>query len=139
MAFRILLDAGVLLDLTLKRDKYPVTRQLIEWTMKGRVQAFVTPSIIQAIAGQVRAAYGPVRARELLLALLAEVQVIDMGHETAVSALHSEMSDLDGVFSYYAALHHKLDYFITRDERLQRAAIPVLPVCSPEEFLANNI
>jgi len=139
MAFRILLDAEVLLDLTLKREKYPVIRQLVEWAIKGRVQAFVTPSILQVIAGEVRAAYGPNRAKELLLALLAEVQVIDIGHETAVSALHSDMSDLEGVLSYYAALHHKLDYFITRDERLVRAAIPVLPVCSPEEFLANNL
>lgn len=139
MAFRILLDTEVLLELTLKRDRYPVVRQLIEWAMKGKIQAFVTPSILQAVAEQVRAAYGLVRGKELLLALLAEVQVIDIGHETAVSAFHSEMGDLEGVLSYYAALHHKLDYFITRDERLQRAAIPILPVCSPEEFLANNL
>jgi len=70
--------------------------------------------------------------------LLAEVSVIDSGHTVAVSALHSAMSDMDEALSYYTALHHKLDYFITCNGDLARAAIPVLPVCTPEEFLKSN-
>jgi hypothetical protein len=74
-----------------------------------------------------------------LLALLAEVQLIDAGYETTVSALHSRMENIPGALSYYAALHHRLDYFITRDKDLPNAAIPVLPVCRPEEFLEQNL
>ena len=72
------------------------------------------------------------------MALLAEVLVIDGGHTVAVSALHSTMGDMDEALSYYTALHHKLDYFITHDKDLPKAAIPVLPVCTPEEFLKSN-
>jgi hypothetical protein len=36
---------------------------------------------------------------------------------------------------YYTALHHKLDYFITRDKRLQKEAVPGLPVYTADEFL----
>jgi predicted nucleic acid-binding protein len=138
MAFRVFLDAGVLLDLTLKRDRYAAARQLMEWTVEGRIEAYVTPAVIQDTAWWLKKVYGGGRAKELLLALLAEVLVIDGGHTVTVSALHSDMSNMDDALSYYTALHHKLDYFITHDKGLHKAAIPVLPVCTPEEFLNNN-
>ncbi|HWB94741.1 MAG TPA: PIN domain-containing protein [Puia sp.] len=138
MAFRVFLDAGILLDLTLKRESYAAARQLMEWAVKGRIQVYVTPAIIQVTGRRLKQTYGVTQAKELLLALLAEVSVIDGGHTVAVSALHSTMSDMDEALSYYTALHHKLDYFITRDEDLPKAAIPVLPVCTPEEFIKSN-
>ena len=139
MAFRIFLDANILLDFTLKRDKnYTTARQLIEWAVKGRVQAYVTPAVVQVMCQRLVEAYGTERAKELLLALLAEVQVIDTGHEITVNALHSKMNNMEDALSYYTALHHKLDYFITRNNDLPKAAIPGLPVCTPEEFLKHN-
>ena len=138
MAFRIFLDAGVLLDLTLKREGYAVARQLMELAVNGRIQAYVTAVVLQEAGRQLKRIYGAARAREILLAILAEVSVIDSGQNVAISALHSAMGDMDDVLSYYTALHHKLDYFISRDKGLQKAAIPVLPVYSPEEFLKSN-
>jgi predicted nucleic acid-binding protein len=139
MAFRIFLDANVLLDFTLKREgNYATARKLMEWAVKGRVQAYITPAVVQVMCQQLIAAYGAERAKELLLALLAEVQVIDTGHEITVSALHSKMSNMEDALSYYTALHHKLDYFITRNSELPKAAIPGLPVCTPEEFIQHN-
>ena len=138
MAFRVFLDTGILLDLTLKGDRYAAARQLMEWAVKGRVQAYVTPAVIQETGRRLKQTYGTAQAKELLLALLAEVSVIDSGHTVAVSALHSAMSDLDEALSYYTALHHKLDYFITCNDDLSKAAIPILPVCTPEEFLKSN-
>lgn len=138
MAFRVFLDANILLDFALKRPEYESARTLIEWVVQGRIEAYVTPAVIQDTARWLKKVYGTERAKELLLALLAEVMVIDGGHTVAVSALHSDMSDMDEALSYYTALHHKLDYFITRDKDLPTAAIPVLPVCTPEEFLKSN-
>ena len=139
MAFKVFLDANTLLDFTLKRETYPFARRILESTMKGRLQAFTTPSIVQVVSYWLAAAYGPDRARELLLALLAEVQVIDISHEITLNALHSKMGKMEDALQYYTALHHKLDYFITRDMGLREAAVPALPVCSPEEFLVYNI
>jgi predicted nucleic acid-binding protein len=138
MAFRILLDAGVLLDLLLKREAYAPARQLMQWAVNGRLQVFITSAIVQEIGHRLTETYGPERAKELLLALLAEVQLIDAGYETTVSALHSRMENIPDALSYYAALHHRLDYFITHDREIPKAAIPVLPACSPEEFLRQN-
>lgn len=140
MAFRIFLDVEVLLDFTLKREDraYATARQLIEWAVKGRVQVFVTATVIRDIGRALTKAYGADQAKELLLALLAEIQIIDAGYETTVNALHSRMGDIPEALSYYTALHHRLDYFITRDTNLSKAAIPVLPVCTPEEFIQKN-
>jgi predicted nucleic acid-binding protein len=140
MAFRIFLDVEVLLDFTLKREDraYATARQLIEWAVKGRVQVFVTATVIRDIGRALTKAYGVDQAKELLLALLAEIQIIDAGYETTVNALHSRMGDIPEALSYYTALHHRLDYFITRDTNLSKAAIPVLPVCTPEEFIKKN-
>jgi predicted nucleic acid-binding protein len=138
MAFRIFVDAGVLLDFTLKREGRGAARRLMEWAVSGRVQAYVTPSVVQETGRGLKEAYGAGLAKELLLAILAEVQVIDTGHAVAVSALHSTMSNVDDALSYYTALHHKLDYFITRNKELSAAATPVLPVCTPEAFLEHN-
>ena len=139
MAFRIFLDADILLDFTLKREGYPVARRLMEWAVNGRVQVFITSAIVREVSQWLTRAYGGERAKELLLALLAEVQLIDPGYETTISALHSRMENIPEALSYYAALHHRLDYFITRDKDLPKAAIPVLPVCRPEEFLEQNL
>lgn len=138
MAFRVFLDADILLDFTLKKETYPIVRQLMEWMVRGRVQVFVTAAVIRDIGRALTKAYGVDQAKALLLALLAEVQIIDAGYETTVNALHSRMEDIPEALSYYAALHHRLDYFITRDKNLSKAAIPVLPVCTPEEFIKKN-
>jgi len=138
MAFRILLDTNILLDFTLKREGYKVARQLMEWAVQGRVQVFITPGIMQMTGYWLAAAYGAVKAKEILLALLSDVRVIDVGHEIAVNALHSRIPNMEDALQYYTALHHKLDYFISREPGMLAAAIPVLPVCSPEAFLHNN-
>jgi predicted nucleic acid-binding protein len=138
MAFRVMLDANNILDFTLGRPEYLHARKLIEWVVAGKIQAYVTPSIVHIVAYWLTKSYGTDQAKEVLLTLLADVQVIDISHETTVNALHSKMSDVEDALQYYTALHHKLDYFISRDKGLQKAAIPILPVYSPEEFLRSN-
>jgi predicted nucleic acid-binding protein len=138
MAFRIFLDTDILLDFTLKRNAYDAARQLMEWAVKGRVQVFITSNIVHIAGYWLTVAYGPAKAKELLAALLVDIQVIDIGHEITVNALHSRISNMEQALQYYTALHHRLDYFITRDKALNKMASPVLPVCQPEEFIKNN-
>jgi predicted nucleic acid-binding protein len=138
MAFRIFLDANFLLDFTLKRPEYETARKLIAWAVEGRVEAFITPAVVHITGYWLTKAYKSDLAKKVLLGLLADIAVIDIGHETTISALHSKMIDIEDALQYYTALHHKLDYFISRDKGLKKAAIPVLPVYSPEEFLRSN-
>jgi predicted nucleic acid-binding protein len=138
MAFRVLLDVNIILDFTLGRPEYENARKLVELVVAGKIQAYVTPSIVHMTAYWLTKSYGTDKTKEVMLTLLADIQVIDISHETTVSALHSKMIGIDDALQYYTALHHKLDYFISRDKGLQKAAIPILPVYSPEEFLKSN-
>lgn len=135
MAFRIFLDANILLDFTLKREAYPVARKIIEQAVIGQVQAFITPSIVHIVGYWLTKAYGNSKAKELLLTLLADINVIDIDHEITLAALHSKIKDIEDALQYYTAIHHKVDYFISRDKDLQKVSIPTLPVYTPDEFL----
>src|SRR5215471_7153262 len=116
MASKVLLDANILLDFTLKRDNYNLSKRIIELAINGRVRAFITPSIVHIVGYWLTKAYGNSKAKELLLALLAEMYVIDINHEITVNALHSKIKDIEDALQYYTAMHHKLDYFITQDK-----------------------
>jgi predicted nucleic acid-binding protein len=138
MAFRIFVDTDVLLDFTLKRSGYSIVRRLMEWAINGRVQVFVSSGTLRDVGTELRKAYGAAQAQELLLTLLASVQVIDAGYDMTVNALQSRIDNIAGAISYYAALQHRLDYFITHDICLLGVVNPVLPVTTPIEFLNRH-
>lgn len=136
MASKVFLDANILLDFTLKRDEYEQARKIIELAVKGTIQAFITPSIVHIVGYWLTKAYGNAKAKELLLTLMADVTVVDyLPHEFVLNALHSKITDIEDALQYYTAVHHKLDYFISRDKHLKKQGIPLLPVYTPREFL----
>ena len=135
MASKVFLDANILLDFTLKRAEFEHSRRIIELAVNGTIQAFITPSIIHIVGIWLTKAYGNAKAKELLLTLMADVTVIDLPHEIVLNALHSKITDIEDALQYYTAVHHKLDYFISRDKQLQKQGIHVLPVYTPKELL----
>ncbi len=137
MASKILIDANVLLDFTLKRDNYAAARRLFEVIVDGRVSAFITPSILHIAGYWLTKAYRNAKAKAVLLELLSDITIIDAPHEIAVTALHSRMTDIEDALQYYTALHYQLDYFISGDKLLKKSAIPSLPVLTIDEFLEN--
>jgi predicted nucleic acid-binding protein len=138
MAFRIFVDADVLLDFLLKRSGYQIVRRLMEWAVRGRVQLFTSPAVLRDIARELGRAYGPIQAKELLLALLAVLQVVDAGYETAVNAVQSKIDNIPGAISYHTALDHRLDYFITHDTSLLQVVNSVLPVYTAIDFINRH-
>ena len=136
MASKIFLDANVLLDLTLKREFYQEAKQLMEIVIDNRAKAVVTPSIIHTVGYWLTKHYGEKQAKQLLLTLLNDISVIDISHEIVLTALHSKIDDIEDALQYYSAIHHKIDYFISRDKQLKKDSSPVLPVYTPTEFIA---
>lgn len=135
MATKVFLDANVLLDFTLKRSDYALSHKIIELVVDGRIQAFITPSIVHILGYWLTKAYGHVKAKEIVLTLLIDIQVIDISHKTTVNALHSKIKGIEDALQYYTAIHHTMDYFITQDKALKKEATPNLPIISCEEFL----
>jgi predicted nucleic acid-binding protein len=135
MASKIFFDANLLLDLTLKRDHYREAEAIFDLVISDRVRAFTTSSVIHITGHYLTKFYGSDKAKTLLLAILANVNIIDISHEIAVIALSSKFSDIEDSLQYYTAIHHKLHCFISRDKKLQKDSLPILPVFTPREFL----
>lgn len=135
MASKVFLDANMLLDFLLIREGHDSSQQVLNLAINGKCNAYVNPCIVQIVGHWTTKKYGSAKAQEMLLTLLSDVQVIDLDYEITVNALHSKIDDIEDALQYYTALHHKLDYFISRDKKLKKSSIPVLPVYSPEEFL----
>jgi predicted nucleic acid-binding protein len=135
MASKVLIDANVLLDFTLKRDNYFQARQLFILITDRQLSAYITPSILHIAGYWLTKAYGAAKAKTILLELLSVVVVIDAPHDVVLTALHSRMTDIEDALQYYTGLHHQIDCFISGDKLLKKSAIASFPVFTLEEFL----
>ncbi len=135
MAFKVFLDANVLLDFLLKRGHYEDARDIMSLVIEGKVNAYITPVIVHIVGCWLAKAYGSEKAKQLLLSLLDNVRAIDISHELTLLALNSKIDDIEDALQYYTAIHNQLDYFISRDKKFQKSAIPSLPVIDPSHFL----
>lgn len=138
MASKVFIDANILLDFTLKRNNYEVSKQIIDLVVSGRIQGYVTPSIIQICSHWLTKAFGPAKAKELLLSILVDITCIDTSHYSTISALQSSIKDMEDAIQYYTALRHKLDYFLSHDKLLLKESTPILPIYTCEEFLKET-
>jgi predicted nucleic acid-binding protein len=137
MGSNLFWDANVLLDLVLKREEYSPCRQLMELTIQGSVHSFTSPSILHIVGYWLTKAYGAHEARVLMMSLLLDVRVLQQNHEIALAALHSKITDFEDALQHETALHHKVDVFISRDQKLQGYSTSRLPVVNPTDFLRS--
>lgn len=135
MGFNIFLDANVILDQMLKRKEYDSTRQLFQLILNGQVSAFTSPSIIHIVGYWVAKAYTATEVRQLLLTLLNDVYVLELGHDVTIQALHSKILDVEDALQYHTAIYHEMDYFISSDKKLKTMETSSLPVLTPTELL----
>jgi predicted nucleic acid-binding protein len=140
MAFKIILDANILIDLTLQRsddleDLSLIYKRIIDHTFQG----FITTSILHINAYWLTKALGSDATKKVLITILNDLKVIDATHATIEDSLYSNMKDIEDALQYYTALHHKLDFFISRDKQFIKSAKPILPVIHPKNFIKEYI
>ena len=135
MVSKIFIDANILLDFTLQRANYNEAKKLIELVINDKIHAYITPAIVHIVGYWLTKHYGAKKAKEILLMLLIDIRVIDISHTVTINALHSKINDIEDALQYYSALHHKLNYFVTRDGQLKKEGIPILPIYGLTEFL----
>ena len=122
-------------DFLLQRKGFEPSESIFEKIVSNELKAYTTPAIIHIISYYLKKVHPTDIVKALVLNLLKKVQVIDCDHETAISAVSSQMTDIEDALQYYTAIHHKVSYFISLDKSLIKSAIPVLPVYTPENFL----
>ncbi|WP_028298921.1 type II toxin-antitoxin system VapC family toxin [Olivibacter sitiensis] len=137
MAFKVFLDANVLLDFVLRREGYEQGKTIILHAEQKKIVAFVSPTVVQICSYWIAKAYGVSKTKEIMSTLLSFINIIDTPHEQVLTAIHSSMDDIEDALLYYTALHHRLDYVISSDQGFQKAALPSLPVISPIDFVAR--
>lgn len=135
MAFKVFLDANILLDFTLQRAGYEPSKTIVSWAEQYKIAGFVSPTVVQICSYWLTKAYGVEKAKEIMTSMLTFVATIDTPHEQVLAALHSSMKDIEDALLYYTALHHGLDYIISGDQAFQKAAFPSLQVISPMRFI----
>lgn len=135
MAYKIFLDANVLLDFTLKREAYPEAKTMFELIVEKKIIAFITPAIVHIVGYWLTKEYGAKESKKLLLFLLSDIQSIDIPHEVVINALLSNITDIEDALQYYTALQNNLDFFISGDRLLKKQSNSILPVYTAKEFL----
>lgn len=120
MAFKVFIDANVLLNFLLQRQQAAPAKAIIGKAVEGKLAAFITPSVLHITGYWLSKAYGSAKAKQLLTALLADVQVIDCDHTTATMALQSTFDDIEDALQYFTAIEHRLTHFISSDKKLKR-------------------
>ena len=135
MASKVFLDANFLLDLTLNRPGIKEASQVMRLGIDKIIQLFTTPAVLHVVSYFTSQALTRQQTKKVILLLLNDVQIIDCDHATALLAVNSSMDDVEDALQYYTALKFKLDYFISADKNLRKAAIPQVPVYTAAELL----
>lgn len=135
MAASVFLDANIILDFLLKRKDYEDARKVMVLVLEKKTNAFISPSILHIVSYWLTKAYGSAKSKDLLLLLLSDVRIIDANQEVVNLALTSPINDIEDALQYYTALHHKMDFFISRDKKFQEQALTLLPIYSLPDFL----
>ncbi|MGN6352621.1 MAG: type II toxin-antitoxin system VapC family toxin [Parafilimonas sp.] len=140
MAFRIMLDSNIILDLSLQRsDDLEDLKTIYRKITEGEFRCYSTTSIIHTCAHFLIKSVRLQIAKEILLSLLVNVKIIEANHDLVKDALQSEFIDIEDALQYYTAMHHKLDCIITRDKKFIKAAKTQLPVCNPATFIKKYL
>ena len=135
MASKVFADANLLLDFTLQRDNYFLAKEVVQHGLNGFIRLHTTPAVLHITSHWMAKKYGTATTKTLLLVLLNDIHVIDCDHATAITALSSNFSDTEDALQYYTALKFGMDYFISADKKLKKAALPQLPVYTASELL----
>ncbi len=135
MAYKIFLDANVLLDLNLKRKGFEEARTIFIGIQKGIYKAYISSSVLHILCYILPKNFSKKVTKEILLNLLEEVSIIDTPQQVAINAISSNIDDTEDALQYYAAMYHQLDYFISGDKQLKKEANSTLPIYNPLEFI----
>jgi predicted nucleic acid-binding protein len=135
MAYKIFLDANVILDHSLKRKGYEDVKNIFLAIESGILKAYISSSILHILYYILNKELSNKIYKEILINILTETTIIDTPQDVAINAIVSKFDDTEDALQYYTAMHHKLEYFITSDRKLKKEATSLLPIYYPSEFI----
>jgi predicted nucleic acid-binding protein len=131
---KVLIDANVLLDFLLQR-KPEETEPVFALNKTGKIQLYISTSIVHIAAYWLKKYHSAQNVKNILLALLNEVQVLDVPHTEIAKAISTAGSDIEDAIQYQVALYHIMHAIITNDKAFIKTSTPALWVGTPQQFL----
>lgn len=137
MVYKLFLDINILIDLLdKKRSNHEDAVTLISAAEDGRVYSFVTESVLNTASYLIRKDFSVKRTIELFNHYLSFTELIPIDNAIYLSGLQAAVNDIEDAILYSAALHQKLNYFITNDIKdFHKIQTESLPVMVAKEFL----
>ena len=128
-------DTNVLLDFIDRRPfELDSTDGIYELALNGQIQIAASEQVVCTVLY-----LSDILRPDLAIAeFLRTSSVLPTSNTIIQSALFSPFKDKEDAILYHLALHHRVDFFITRDKRdFAPYASSLLPVFSPNEFLKS--
>ncbi len=137
MAFKILIDTNILIDLLdAKRLNHQAAIDLFNEAENNNLSVFVSESVLNTTAYLVRKDYSVKQIKDVFQHLLSFVEIIPVNNFTYTAGLQMAVNDLEDAILYSAALAKRLDYFITNDIKdLRKIELAALPVMQAKDVL----
>ncbi|WP_442794826.1 type II toxin-antitoxin system VapC family toxin [Pelobium manganitolerans] len=134
MAIKVFLDANIILEYILKREKYNEAAVIFQSQKESKVRLFVSSSVLHIVGYYLTKNLGVKIAKLILVKFLDIAKVIDANHNYAIMALESDFLDIEDAIQYYTALKNRMDYLITFDKDFQKFSSDKLEILNPQIF-----
>jgi predicted nucleic acid-binding protein len=132
---KILLDSNIAIDAVLKREPFYISAGKVIGLSQGGIGLFLSASAITDIYYIVRKSTGNRKtAMTLIKDLLENVNVAAVTSNEIRQAVNLDWGDFEDAVQYAVGESIAVDYIVTRNKNDFASA--VLPVVSPDEFLA---
>lgn len=131
---KIFLDTNVVLDFILKRKGFAKEAAMIfDLSEKKKIQLSLSSLSINNIDYIISKIESKKKSRQIILKLLALVEVLSVGQSTIEKAVLSEFKDFEDAMQNFCAEEGKLNHIITRN--LKDFKKSKLSIQTPKEFL----
>lgn len=135
MAFKVFIDVNVFLDFFLKRNDFTNAEKILKVAKDEKITAFTSISAFQSVSYFLQKYRGAQIAKQLLIALLSTIKLIESSEEIVVQSLNSPINDIEDAIHYFTALQYQIDYLITNDIDFLKLDGTALNIKTPEDFL----
>ena len=130
----VLIDLNIILDVLQKREQfYDASARLLAAVELGKVRGLVAAHNITTLFYLIRKDRSAAEARATITNLLQFIEIAPVNQSTIEQALNLDYRDFEDAVQMILAVHCKVDYLITRNEKDYQPAL--LPVLQPVDFL----
>jgi predicted nucleic acid-binding protein len=135
-AMKIFFDVNVILDFFLERSpKQDLINTIFQKLDEGEINGYITLSVIQTCSYYLQQAKGTQVTKEIVGVLCKRFEILDGSKSNVLSAIESDLEDIEDAIHYFICISHEIQAMITNDLDFLKASKPHLLILTPEELI----